>query len=239
MLLHSNPLFSIYFGSAEDELDPDSYLNYPPGIRLLSLNPYKKLKKTMQLDRLHFLQQTHSDQGVVVAQEAFEPFKMPGDYLISQEKKIGLGVMTADCLPIVFYDNLNHVIAIAHAGWKGAIGGIAVKTIQNMQQLYGTKGEHLRVFFGPSAKKCCYQVDNDFLSHLESFSFSDKVIFKDDEGMRFDLPLFNRLQLQEVGVPKEAFKMDYNICTICDKRYCSYRRDGDKACRQMTVVALK
>jgi hypothetical protein len=239
MLLHSNPLFAIYFGSAEDDLEPDQYLHYPPGTSLLSIEPYKKLKKMMQLERLTFLHQTHSNKGIVVAKDIIEPFKVDGDFLVTQEKKYGIGVMTADCLPIVFYDNFHHVAAIVHAGWKSSVMRIAPKMVQKMQELYGTKVEHLRVFFGPSAKKCCYRIDEEFLVHLKPFSFADQVVYKDDDGLRFDLPLFNRLQLEAVGLPKEAFKMDYNFCTICDTRYCSYRRDGKNACRQMTVVVLK
>lgn len=230
-------MFSIYFGSAEDELDPSGYLNYPPGIRLLSLEPYKKLKKLMQLERLCFLRQMHSDNGMVVTQEKFEPFRIEGDYLITQEKNVGIGIVAGDCLPIIFYDTLHHAIAIVHAGWKGAVQEVAPKVLRHMRELVGTKNEHLRVFFGPSAKKCCYEIKQDFLVHLESFTFSDEVLLYDEDMMRFDVPLFNRLQLEEMGVPKEAFKMDYNICTICDERYYSHRC-GDKK-RQMTVVTLK
>ena len=107
MLVHNSPLFSIYFGNAEDELDPDEYLHYPPGIRLLDLDPYKKLKKLLQVHHLTFLHQVHSDQGVIITSETFvEPFKQDGDYLVTNQKHYGIGSMTADCLPIVFYDNI-------------------------------------------------------------------------------------------------------------------------------------
>ena len=104
MLLHNNPFFSIYFGNADDELNPDQYLQYPPGIRLLALESYKKLKKLMQLQSLTFLRQAHSDTGFVLT-EPVEPFKQEGDFLVTEKKHLGIGVMTADCLPIIFFDN--------------------------------------------------------------------------------------------------------------------------------------
>lgn len=239
MLLHSGPLFSIYFGNADDALFPDQYLNYRPGTELLSVDPYKKLKKLLGIERLYFLRQTHSTSGLKVAQAHFDAFRIEGDYLITQEKKTGLGVMTGDCLPIIFYDNFHHAIAIAHAGWRGAVAGIAPKVALEMKEKYGTKFEHLRVLFGPSIKSCCYAVGGDFLKELEDSNLADQVLYHEERGMMFDLPLFNRLQLEDIGIPKEAFKLDYNFCTSCDTRYGSYRRDGATSCRQMTVVALK
>ena len=240
MLIHNNPLFAIYFGNAEDELDPEQYLHYSPGTRLLDLDSYKKLEKPLCLNSLIFLHQVHSDQGVVITSESFiEPFKQDGDYLVTNQKHVGIGVMTADCLPIIFYDNMRHVVAIAHAGWKGSVQQIAPNVIQKMQRQFGTNIEQLRVFFGPSAKGCCYEVDESFPEHLEPFAFGQQALRKEERGLMFDLPLFNRLQLEDIGVPKEAFKLDYNFCTMCDLSYCSYRREGNKSHRQMTTVALK
>lgn len=239
MLLHSSPLFSIYFGNANDALFPDHYLNYPSGTKLLTVDPYKKLKKLLRIERLYFLRQTHSASGLEILNDDFDSFKTEGDFLMTKEKKTGLGVMTADCLPIIFYDTFHHAIAIAHAGWRGAVAEIAPKVALEMQERYGTKFEHLRIFFGPSIKSCCYAVGGDFLKELESSTLGEQVLYQEERGIMFDLPLFNRLQLEDIGIPKEAFKTDYNFCTSCDVRYCSYRRDGDKSCRQMTVVALK
>ena len=240
MLIHNNPLFSIYFGNAEDELDPDEYLQYPSGTRLLDLEPYKRLKKLLHLNHLIFLHQVHSDQGVTIASESFiEPFKQDGDYLLTNQKHSGIGVMTADCLPIIVYDTMHHVVAIAHAGWRGSVQQIAPKVIQRMQEQFGTNIDQLRIFFGPSAKSCCYEVDESFPEHLEPFAFGQQVLYREERGLMFDLPLFNRLQLEDMGVAKEALKLDYNFCTMCDPSYCSYRREGKKGHRQMTIVALK
>lgn len=240
MLIHNNPLFSIYFGNADDRLSPDEYLSYPSNKTLLSLDPYNKLKKVMGLTDLFFLNQIHSTEGVIINKDGrFEPFSLQGDYLITNQKHIGIGVMTADCLPIIFYDNFHHIAAIVHAGWRGSVERIAIKVLSELQNHFGTKVEHVRIFFGPSAKSCCYQVGAEFEKHLEPFSFTDQMLHKEEKGIMFDLPLCNKLQLEHVGVAKEAFHLQYNACTICDSRYCSYRRDPDTRLRQMTIIALR
>jgi YfiH family protein len=240
MLLHSNPLFSIYFGDAQDQLTPDYFRNLPDE-PLLQLEPFSHLKKTMHIYQLYFIHQVHGIQGAMIdtTSIAQKTLKEDGDFLLTNVPKIGIGVKTADCLPIVFHDKVNGAIAIAHAGWKGTVAGIAVKTVEQMQEAYSTKAENLAIFFGPSAKPCCYQVDKNFKQNLEDFADPDKVLFERGDGhFYFDLPLLNRIQLEAIGVKKEAFHLEYNMCTICTLSFCSFRRDAERSCRQMTVVNL-
>lgn len=242
MLLHNGPLFRIYFGNAQDNLYPNMYLNLPVAKHVLDIKPFVALRRIMHIDSLIFLRQVHSNQGIALsAAEAatLRPFSCEGDFLITDVPLVGIGVMTADCLPIVMYDNVNNVIAIAHAGWQGSVNGVARNAVERMCEIYGSEPEHIRVFFGPSAKVCCYTVTNDFLRNLEKFSEVDRVIQRHDGKNFFDLPLFNKLQLESIGIKKEAFRLEYNICTICDKKFFSFRRQGQKAGRQMTVVSLK
>lgn len=238
MLLHNSPLFRIYFGNAQDKI----FLNNLPQSNILNTQPFSKLNKLMQVKRAIFLRQVHGSSGLVVTHDnvsALAPFAVDGDFLITNEPLVGLGVLAGDCLPIIFYDNHKKIVAIAHAGWKGSVQGIATKTIQCMQETFGTNLENLRIFFGPSAKVCCYQVSDDFVQHLEEYPFAEQVIQKhSDARYYFDLPGFNRLQLESIGVKKEAFCFDYNICTICDEKFWSARRQGEQAGRQMTVVSL-
>ena len=97
----------------------------------------------------------------------------------------------------------------------------------------------IKVFFGPSAKSCCYQVGTEVLTELEQFSFSNQALLRHADGWYFDVPLFNKILLQENGVKKEAFHLQYNLCTMCDDSFCSSRRSKRAPERQMTVVALK
>ena len=239
MLLHNSPLFRIYFGNADDKLFPSHYLNEPIKQDILHREPFVKLKKVMHLDSLIFLRQMHGAQGCAVDQELVQSFAREGDFLFTKLLQTGLGVMTADCLPIIFYDKVNNVVSVAHAGWRGSVQGVAVRTVERMQQQCNTQVEDLQIFFGPSAKICCYTVAHDFPQHLENYPFAEQVLQLHQGKLFFDLPGFNRLQLEAMGIKKKAFHLDYNICTICDEKFFSYRRQGERAGRQMTVVCLK
>lgn len=243
MLLHNTPLLRIYFGDSKDHLFPEQYLNIPPEKNIFDINSFVNLKQVMRLDRIVFPRQVHGTNGLVVSSKKHakrvRSFTNDADYLVTNSKFTGLGIMTADCLPIVLFDKFNQSIAIVHAGWRGSVGNIVLKAVDTMTKEFGTKPEGLKVFFGPSAKVCCYEISQDLLEQFEDVEFIDRVIQRRAEKLFFDLPGFNKLLLEGIGVKSSAFKFDYNVCTICDKTFCSYRRDGKNACRQMTVVSLQ
>jgi len=242
MLLHTTPFLRIYFGNAEDELDPHTYLNFPSDTMLFDHSSFASLEKIMQLNQLIFLRQTHSASGIVCTEDNrldIRPFKHEGDFLITDVQYIGLGIMTADCLPIVLYDSRNHVVAIVHAGWRGSAQGIVLKALESMQEEYNTDLNNLQIFFGPAAKLCCYQVDEDLVKEFDNYPYAEHTFQWHGEQVFFDLLGFNRLQLESVGIKKEAFHFGYSICTICDDKFYSYRRQKEQAGRQMTVVSLQ
>jgi YfiH family protein len=242
MLLHSAPSLRIYFGNAEDELDPQIYLHLPPNTKLLEHSYFAPLEKLMHLDEVLFLKQTHSASGLVCTEDNLSQvrsFQDEGDFLMTHVQHIGLGVMTADCLPIVLYDSRNHAAAIVHAGWRGSAQGIVLRALESMQQEYNTALDHLQVFFGPSAKICCYQVGQDLIAKFDDYPYASHAFQWHGEEVFFDLPGFNKLQLESIGVKKEAFHWGYSICTICDDKFYSYRRQKEQAGRQMTVVSLQ
>lgn len=240
MILHKAPLFQIYFGDADDKLFKQEYLTIDSNKNIFSLAACARLKKQMQLDLLIFLKQEHASDGLIITQDNknIRAFSKVGDYLITNINHIGLGVMGADCLPIIFYDSVNNALAIAHAGWRGSIKLIVLNVLAQMHKNYNTSVDHLQIFFGPCAKVCCYEVKQGFLPELESFAFVDQVVQKHGEKYHFDLPTFNRLLLESVGVKKDAFRFQYNSCTICDEKFSSHRRQGANAGKQMTVAAL-
>ena len=184
----------------------------------------------------------HSAQGLCVLSreqiKATNCFSEDGDFLITRLPGLGLGVATADCLPIILYDSLNQVVGIVHAGWRGTVAKVVVAAVERMQALYATRIQNLTVFFGPSAKVCCYAITEDLFSELEHFSYLTDVVQKHSDHYTLDVPLLNRLQLEEIGIKKNAMQFTYNACTMCDVSFCSYRRQGQRAERQMTVVVL-
>ncbi len=241
MLLHKNPLFAIYFGDSREKFIPAHVANLNTTQEILTKVPFDRLKKCMKLNNLVFLHQVHGVHGVpILSYEQLKDsiaFSDDGDYLITALPGVGLGIAAADCLPIVIYDNFNQVIANVHAGWRGSVESIVVVAVEQMISLYGSELKNLQFFFGPSAKVCCYEVKEDTLPFLEKFSYAADVIQKHDTYYTLNVPLLSRLQLEGIGVKKEAFHLCYNVCTMCNPLFCSYRRSKNTE-RQMTVVAL-
>jgi YfiH family protein len=240
--MHDAPAFRIYFGNRQDNLFKNEYLQLATHGSIFDRKPFAHVKRLLHLNALFFLNQVHEAEGLQVTSAiaaSTRPFSKDGDFLITQERSLGIGIMSGDCLPIIFYDSLHNSIAIAHAGWKSSVRTIALKTLALMQTAFGTERDHLQIFFGPCAKVCCYQVSAEFLAHLEPYPFANQLIQHHAAGLFFDLPAFNRLQLESAGIKKEAFHMGYNICTICDPQFWSNRREKENAGRQMTVASLK
>jgi purine-nucleoside/S-methyl-5'-thioadenosine phosphorylase / adenosine deaminase len=240
MIYHTEGLFQIAFGDARTSFDLRNFKKQYNN-DLLQYKPFNQLKKSMSINQLIFLHQVHGNHGLSVTSldqaVHLRPFYFDGDFLITTVSEIGLAIATADCLPIILYNPVNQLIGIAHAGWRGSMAHIATQMLEHMIVM-GSNAQHMRVFFGPSARRCCYAVGPEVLSALDSFYFKDSVIQSRKSSVFFDLPHFNRLQLQEAGIPKSAFNLAYNHCTICDPSLCSYRRDRNSD-RQMTVVALR
>lgn len=241
MIIHNDPLLSIYFGDARTACDRSFLMSDIDQNALCAQESIAQLKKMLRLDELVLLKQIHSTKGIAVSDEKITEIlasKSEGDYLVTQRPSTGLGVYTADCLPIIFYDTCNRAVGIAHAGWVGSVAHVAIETLKLMQETYGTELEYVRIFFGPSARACCYQVTEEFRQHIEP-QFQEHVLIPHFEELYFDLPLYNKLKLEAYGVQKESFHCQYNICTICHESFCSNRRDRESLLRQLTVVALK
>ncbi len=242
MLYHTEGLFQIAFGDARSGFYSREYKNLESCRALLNQKPFDQLKRSMHLEQLVFLHQVHGNQGLVITnrQQAnhLMPFSHEGDFLCSNLAGIGLAVATGDCLPIILYSSLSPVVAIVHAGWRGSMQRVAVEALEQLKRCFGIDGKNIRVFFGPSAKRCCYEVGPDLINALDAFYYKDEVLHRLEDHIFFDLPRFNRLQLQEAGLSEAAFNTSYNYCTICNPSFCSYRRQHN-AERHMTVVALR
>lgn len=238
-MIHKDPSFTIFFGDIRNQFMPSMFA----GSILESQESFKPVIKLAECEGLLFLHQVHGNQGLAIdAWDMAKPipsFALEGDFLITNISGLGLGVATADCLPIVLYDRFSHSAAIVHAGWRGSCKQVVGAALERMEARFNTQPDSVKVFFGPAAKSCCYEVGEDVLNHLEQFSYGFEVVQKIGDSWRLDVARLNQLQLQELGVPKNAFHGSYNICTICNQSFCSYRRQKGASYRQMTVVTLK
>lgn len=236
MQMHKTQRFSIFFGDEATSFVPQEFYGCQDEAEIRNSPPFAQISKKLGIKLLGVVKQVHGTDGLLIKNEADvlgKPYAVAGDYLITSVPGIGLAIATADCLPIVLYDPVQHVAAAVHAGWRGSVAGIAPNVVANMQEQFTSKPEDVIVFFGPSAGVCCYEVDAQFIEALPEQSAC--VVIRDGRYY-FDTKHYNQLALQRAGV--QEFVTDYWRCTICSPGFCSYRRDGKASKRQMTIVAL-
>jgi YfiH family protein len=137
---------------------------------------------------------------------------------------LALGIATADCGPLVFADPRAHVIGAAHAGWKGAIGGVIEATLAAMEQL-GAQRKDVTVVIGPMLGQGNYEVGPEFLARFLAEDAANRRFFTPSPTAghaMFDLPAYNMMRLERAGVGQAV---DLGLCTYADEeRFYSYRR---------------
>jgi polyphenol oxidase len=233
-----------FFGDAATAIDPDAIreqMATGQQASMIALAPLQDVAYELGLRDLMVLRQVHGRQGTVIISDDYRdvvPLVSEGDFLLTNLPRLGLGVMTADCLPVLLHDVKSNVVGAVHAGWRGAVKGVVPAAIARMQRQFGTSVADLQVSFGPSAHACCYQVDQQFLHQLDDTDSQDEVLSFRDGSYYFDLPLFVASQLYALGLARSALDLVQSVCTICDKRFCSYRRTPDSVMRQISIVAL-
>ena len=200
----------------------------------------KGLQKSLNITGLLILKQEHGINGVFIDKNdnftGTAVAQQEGDFIVTNATNVAIGVLTADCLPIIFYDPVTCTVAAIHAGWKGSAAGVAIKALEMMQQKVSTNPQDLQVFFGPAAHSCCYQVKEDFLEHFKNYPWLHTCLQERDGSIFFDLVTFNNQQLQACGIATQQINTNNSKCTMCVPGYHSFRRDGAKACRQITAA---
>jgi len=177
------------------------------------------------------IQQVHGAEVKVLSSvDPHQPIPK-ADALITQQENVPLCVRTADCLPIFFVDPVTRAIALAHAGWRSTRAGIVSEVVNCLQTECGTKAADLLVGFGPCIRACCYEVGGDVAQ-----SFPEAVV-RAKERISIDLSKENIRQLEDLGVSKASIK-DEGRCTCCSPDFFSFRREGEKAGRHLSVLIL-
>lgn len=172
-------------------------------------------------DDLVTVHQVHS-ADVVIVDAQFQGDRPKADALVTTTPGIALGILTADCLPVLFADPEAGVIGAAHAGWKGAQTGILEATVEAMISL-GARAGAIRAAIGPSISQQNYEVGPEFYETFEAEDAESSRFFSGGDGdrMHFDLPGFALDRLRRVGGQAEWTRH----CTYADEdRFYSYRR---------------
>jgi YfiH family protein len=185
-----------------------------------------------------FLNQVHSD--VVQFIDRAPQRRLGGDAAVTQLAGLFLAIKTADCLPVILVEEKRRVIAAVHCGWKGTSQRVLEKVILGMKERYRARPAAILAAFGPCIGGSCYEVGRDVRRAFLESGFPASL-FRPAAGRRgqylFDLRSANRLQLLKLGVKAENI-LALDICTHCDPRYPSYRRDRDECGRMLTFIGL-
>jgi len=171
---------------------------------------------------LQSVHQIHS-ADVVTLTASTDRDAVQADAMVTATKGIALGILTADCAPILFHDPHATVIGAAHAGWKGAIGGIAQATLAAMEAL-GARRENITAVVGPTISQRAYEVGQEFFDEFITVDTDYTRFFAQGAGdrMQFDLPSFCLHQLRASGIGHATWT---GHCTYSDPdRFYSYRR---------------
>eukprot|EP00959_Pyramimonas_sp_CCMP1952_P436819 9146353-Pyramimonas_sp.AAC.2 len=156
-------------------------------------------------DALVGVKQIHSAKALVVDAtniEAFHNDSVEADALVTCQPGIALGVLGADCAPVLFHDATHGVIGAAHAGWKGAVGGVLEATVNQMVSL-GASADTIRAAVGPCVGPKSYEVGPEFVDQFLAQKPTNKAFFKPSQRAGhsyFDLPGYIEERLKKAGV---------------------------------------
>jgi len=162
------------------------------------------------------------------------------DGIVTNLKNVAIGIITADCAPIIFYDEENHIIGACHAGWRGAKLGIIQETVEKMKAL-GAK--NISAIIGPMIQQYSYQVSIDFYNEFLLESKENIRFFKETSDpirWNFNLPNYVERKLSICGVNDIENLMIDTYTNI--QKYFSYRRfchnKDEESGRNIAVICL-
>jgi polyphenol oxidase len=182
----------------------------------------EKVRNKLRAEKLVTLYQVHGRDVLVLKNESDipdSPYK--ADALVSVVPNVAIGILTADCAPIIFACKNTHIIGAAHAGWKGAKAGVAEACICEMQKLGAS---NISAAIGACIKQKSYEVDKAF---YDSFSDDEKQFFAAgrEEKFQFDLAGYVKFRLNNAGIEDIWVSPDD---TYSGEEYFSFRRTTHK-----------
>jgi YfiH family protein len=211
------------------------------------------------------MRQFHSDV-IYLASAPPEEEAPRADALATRASGLLLGVQTADCVPILLADTRRRVVAAIHAGWRGTLARIAIKTLGRMRMEFGTRSRDVVAALGPAIGRCCYEVGPEvaqafamqfpaaadwFDGPFEQLSHGEEPLWlpwltmmppghvPPPPRVQLDLRASNRWQLIDAGVPETQIDVS-DLCTACRTDLLfSYRREGAKTGRMMAVIGIR
>ncbi len=263
-ILNSLPFFFFFFLNSHKELyhavttreggiSPSPYASLNLGINTDDapsniISNHDTVSKALNFD-LSFLvssTQAHEDRILCISQKPeHKDSKAPGvcyegfDSIITDQGSITIMIRVADCVPVILYDPASKVIALVHAGWKGTLSEITIKTIHQMKKQFGCSPADIKAGIGPAIGKCCFSVSNEvaekFTGQLER---SEYFVNQNNSSSYVDLKKANMVQMLIAGL-NEKYIETSEICTSCSSDvFFSHRREKGRTGRLALLAGL-
>ncbi len=226
-------LFDIFFPSNVFAGITDRTINFERPSQGILSDPQRKFLSELNIDlsKMTHLRQVHGKRIVfadgALKKDTFEA----ADGLVTRDRGIPLMIRVADCLPVFLYDSRTHAMGLVHAGWRGTKERIVLEALKVLQERCQSQLKDIQVGFGPAIQSCCYEVGQEFQDNFPAETI------RRDSSFFFDLPQANKSQFLETGV-LESQIFDSKICTCCDNRFFSYRREGKAAGRMLALMKM-
>jgi len=197
-------------------------------------------------DRLLMPHQVHQTEIVAVD----EPFlrlstverkdRLEGvDALMTDVTGVCIGVSTADCIPVLLFDQVHHAVCAIHAGWRGTVKRIVEKAVASMTALYGSRPADIVAQIGPGIHVESFEVGDEVYEAFANEGFTMETISRKMEKWHIDLPECNRQQLLASGIPQHQISVS-EVCTFQQyNTYFSARRLGINSGRIFTGILLR
>ena len=189
---------------------------------------------------LFTMNQTHSNRVVVINDTNKHIQKIDTDALVTNIKNVTISVLTADCVPVLIYDEINQIIASVHAGWRGAFGGIIKNTLNEIFKI--NRNCKINVAIGPCIGVDNYEVGQEFYSKFIHESKKNDKFFLPTRKNKFlfDLRKYVNLKFEEIGV-NHIENIDFDTFSE-NENFFSFRRskqDGENDYgRCISVISL-
>ncbi|HZD95113.1 MAG TPA: peptidoglycan editing factor PgeF [Candidatus Sulfotelmatobacter sp.] len=209
------------------------------------------------------IRQVHSDLIRIV--RSSKPGLLVGDGMVTSVPGIALGILTADCFPVLLVDAKNKAVGAFHCGWRPTAARMVEKGLGIMRYEFGTRPEDVYAAIGPGIQSCCYEVGEELKEQFESqFAYASELFHSVQESdpvrekypmlfmnmrapghgdpcikLHLDLREANRRQLLALGVPEKNISALKN-CTACDTRnFFSHRAEKGRTGRMLAIVGIK
>ncbi|MCL1859394.1 MAG: peptidoglycan editing factor PgeF [Oscillospiraceae bacterium] len=230
----SSPLYSLNLGF-KDKYDDNKNVekNYKIIAEILGFS----------VNNIIYAHQKHTD-NVLICDKKFSRdnknnmLALPDDYIfdamVTDTPGVLLTARTADCVPVLFWDEEHKAVGAAHCGWRGTLNKLQIKTALKMRELYNTDLSKLKTAIGPGISKCCYEVSGEFYKNFtDILGDRVKIYFKEKDNSNnknnkymCDLKGVNKMLLLDL-LGEKNIEISQN-CTYCEEElFFSHRRQGE------------